>query len=204
MSPARPTPSFDGWRAVIMHRPHANVDALIAQCARIGIEAIQVWPELKELTAIGEFHVILVDADMGYDGQFPWRAGEAPAPLIALIGSEAPGRIAWAISQRADAHLLKPIGSAGLYSTLVIASQTFARRRAMACEIASLNGRLAMRETLAQATALLMLAHNCSARDAYHRLRLMAMAERQTIEVVADRMLAESELSGAKNVGRGR
>ena len=50
-------------------------------------------------------------------------------PLVALIGSEAPGRIEWALSHKADAQLLKPVGNAGVYSALLIARQSFEARR---------------------------------------------------------------------------
>ena len=105
---------------------------------RVGIAATHCWPEVSHLADLAAFNVVLVDADMGYDGQFPWQPGAAPMPVVALIGSEAPGRIAWAMSQGADAHLLKPIGSAGLYSALVIACHSFARRKAMTAEIDAL------------------------------------------------------------------
>ena len=43
---------------------------------------------------------LFFDADLGHDAQFPWAPGAAPMPPIALIGSEAPGRIEWALSIR--------------------------------------------------------------------------------------------------------
>ena len=145
------TPNFVGWRALILHRPHQNVDALMAQCARIGIAADQAWPTLEDAEAMRGYDVLLIDADMGHDEQFPWAPGLAPMPMIALIGSEAPGRIAWTIGQGADAQLLKPIGSAGLYSALVVASQGFLRRTAQTEEIALLKDQLAKRQVVAVA-----------------------------------------------------
>lgn len=179
------TPSFEGWNALVVHRPHANVDAIMHQFERIGIAATHCWPEASHLADLAAFNVVLVDADMGYDGQFPWQPGAAPMPVVALIGSEAPGRIAWAMGQGADAHLLKPIGSAGLYSALVIACHSFARRKAMTAEIDALRIRLEGREVLAEATALLMVRDNISAKAAFQKLRLMAMSARQPIEAAA-------------------
>ena len=85
------TPSFEGWNALVVHRPHANVDAIMHQFERIGIAAAHCWPEASHLADLAAFNVVLVDADMGYDGQFPWQPGAAPMPVVALIGSEAPG-----------------------------------------------------------------------------------------------------------------
>ncbi|WP_309085003.1 ANTAR domain-containing protein [Chelativorans sp.] len=198
------TPNFVGWRALILHRPHQNVDALLAQCARIGIAGEQAWPTLDDSQAMYGYDVLLIDADMGHDEQFPWSPGLAPMPVIALIGSEAPGRIAWTISQGADAQLLKPIGSAGLYSALVVASHGFAQRRAHAEEIAGLRERLAKRQVVAEATAILMLKHNCDAGTAFNELRRTAMAERRAIEDAAAGIVAGFDTDGRKNVTNGR
>ncbi|EKF18139.1 ANTAR domain-containing response regulator [Nitratireductor pacificus] len=205
MSPtAHHTPSFEGWKALILHRPHQNVDALLAQCARIGIAGEQAWPTLDDMQAMRSYNVLLIDADMGHDEQFPWAPGLAPMPIIALIGSEAPGRIAWTIGQGADAQLLKPIGSAGLYSALVVAGQAFLRRRAQAEEIAGLKEQLAGRQALAEATALLMLKHNCDAETAFNHLRQTAMAERRSIEKTAAGIIAGFGPLAGKSVTHGR
>lgn len=199
MSAPKATPSFEGWNALVVHRPHTNVDAIMLQFERVGIAATHCWPETSHLPDLRAFNVVLIDADMGYDGQFPWEPGEAPMPVIALIGSEAPGRIAWAMSQGADAQLLKPIGSAGLYSALVIACHSFAERRAMAAEIAALRERLDGRELLAEATALLMVRDNISAKAAYQKLRLAAMAARQPIEATAAELVFALDIPGVSN-----
>lgn len=198
------TPSFIGWRAIVLHRPHQNVDALLAQCARLGIRGEQAWPDFPRDRAPDDCNVVLIDADMGHDGQLPWKEGEAPVPIIALIGAEAPGRIAWSIAQGADAQLLKPIGSAGLYSAITMACHAFARRRALADEIAGLKQRLGRRQQLAEATALLMLKKNCTAEEAYQQLRVLAMAQRSTIEEAAAAVVEEFETHGFRNVDGGR
>jgi AmiR/NasT family two-component response regulator len=194
MSAVRPIPSFVGWRALVAHRPHANVDAILLQFERLGISATQCWPEIAGQPDLSEWNVLVIDADMGYDAQFPWQPGAAPMPIIALIGSEAPGRVSWAMNQGADAQLLKPIGSAGLYSALVIARHSFAQRTALAGEIASLRMRLQSREVVAEATALLMVRDNISSRAAFQKLRMQAMSERRAIELSAEELVAAVEL----------
>ncbi len=199
MKAPKDTPTFDGWKALVVHRPHANVDAIMQQFERIGIAATHCWPETTGLADLDAYNVVLIDSDMGYDGQFPWEPGQAPMPVIALIGSEAPGRIAWAMNQGADAQLLKPIGSAGLYSALVIACLSFAERRAMMAEIAALRERLDSREVLAEATALLMVRDNISAKAAYQKLRLAAMGARQPIETTAADLVSSLDASRKTN-----
>jgi len=185
--------AFENWTALIVHRRHANVDAITQQLQRIGVDAVECWPEVPENADITPFDIVFFDVDMGYDGQFPWQPQQAPVPTVALIGSEAPGRIDWALRQGADAQLIKPIGSAGVYSALVIAMHNFHRRHALATEIGALRESLDQREAVAQATAILMLAENLSPKQAYQKLRLAAMAERISVEAAARRFLNEQQ-----------
>ena len=99
--------NLGGARAVILHRPHDTVQALERQLIAIGLKTAQAWPELGPEALGADF--VFFDADMGHDGQFPWSPGQSPMPMIALIGSEAPGRIEWALAAGAHAQLLKPV-----------------------------------------------------------------------------------------------
>ena len=183
------TPNFVGQRALVLHRAHGVVEAIARQLSQIGVAHEQCWPELPMDLDISRYHQLFFDADMGYDGQFPWAPGVAPLPSIALIGSEAPGRVAWAIRQGADAHLLKPVGSAGIYSALVIATSAFRQRAQLAADLSGLRQQLAGRQVLAEATAQVMQLKGCDAGVAYGLLREMAMNERMTIEAAAQRVL---------------
>ena len=176
-------------RALILHRPHSTVDAIVRQLTQIGLEADAVWPEPSADLDIARYSLVLFDADMGYDAQFPWPAGEAPMPAIALIGSEAPGRVAWAIKRGADAHLLKPVTGGGIYSAVLIARDAYDRRRSLQIAAAGLTHRLAKREAVAEATAALMIAEAISAAEAFRKLRRLAMAERLTVEAMAERLI---------------
>jgi response regulator NasT len=186
-------PHIDWQRALVLHRPHATVDAIVRQLTQIGMTADAHWPQLPADLAADQYGVLFFDADMGHDEQFPWPAGDAPIPTIALIGSEAPGRVAWAIRRGADAHLLKPVAGGGIYSAVLIARDAFARRRDLQHELGAVRQRLEKREVVAEATASLMLGEGLSAGDAFRALRLRAMAERLTIEAFADRLVARTQ-----------
>lgn len=179
-------PNLGGARAVILHRPHPTVAALKRQLGAIGLSAEACWPELPASGVMADY--IFFDADMGHDSQFPWKPGNAPMPMIALIGSEAPGRIEWALSHKAASKILKPIGDGGVFSALLIARQTFDARNAMAAEIADLRARLSERQTVVQAVMLLARTAGSEER-AYDQLRQMAMSWRVTIEQAAQRMV---------------
>ncbi|MEX2318903.1 MAG: ANTAR domain-containing protein [Bauldia sp.] len=190
MSPSIGIPNFRAWSAIVLHRPHAAAVAVMRQLERIGVTTRVVWPELTAADAAAD--VVFFDADLGYDGQFPWPASEAPMPLVALLGSEAPGRVEWAIAQGADAHLLKPIGSAGVYSALVIARHAFAARMALLREVDELRRRLGRRPAVARALVAIMRTEGIDETAAFRRLREVAMESRRTIEDAADAVLARN------------
>lgn len=181
------TPDLGGARAVILHRPHPTVQALIRQLTAIGLDVVQNWPEL-EADGIGAQYIFF-DADMGHDGMFPWAAGHPPMPMIALIGSEAPGRIEWALRAGAHAQLLKPVGDNGAYSALLIARDAFDAQKALFAEISDLKRRLDERQTVVRAVTLLA-ARGKTEEEAYAQLRQMAMAWRISFEDAAARIVA--------------
>lgn len=198
MSDRSPFLHIDRRRALVLHRPHPTVEFMLRQLTQIGMAADICWPDLPADLDAARYGVLFFDADLGHDEQFPWPAGESPVPAVALIGSEAPGRIAWAIRRGADAQLLKPITSGGIYSAVLIASEAFARRQALRGEVAELRRRLEQREAVAEATALLMLRDNTPPAAAYRTLRRQAMTERLSIEAMAVRLI-EQQGQGARH-----
>jgi two-component system, response regulator / RNA-binding antiterminator len=173
-------------RAVILHRPHATVVALTRQLSAIGLEVKQVWPDLMAEALGADF--VFFDADMGHDAQFPWGPGQSPMPMIALIGSEAPGRIEWSLAMGAHAQLLKPVGDSGAYSALLIARAAFDAQASLSAEITDLRRRLDERRTVVQAV-LKLAARGKSEAEAYAQLRRMAMAWRVSFEEAAARIV---------------
>ncbi|TFF21842.1 ANTAR domain-containing protein [Jiella endophytica] len=179
-------PNLGGATAFVLHRPHPATSTLMRQLGAIGLDAVEVWPELPAEALGADF--CFFDADLGFDDQFPWKAGEAPMPLIALIGSEAPGRIEWALAQGADSHLVKPVGNSGIYAALLIAKRGFEARRALAGEVESLRARVSERQTIVRAVVALS-AGGVGEERAYAQLRALAMSWQVTIEDAARRIV---------------
>ncbi|WP_377294709.1 ANTAR domain-containing response regulator [Rhizobium sp. SG2393] len=172
------------WRAVILHREHPSIDALRRQLELLHIDVVTVWPQLDEAHATAD--VVFFDADMGHDGQFPWPAGYAPMPMIALIGTEAPGRVQWALAQGSNAHLLKPIGSTGAYSALLIAQHAWEMARNQANDIRTLEDRLRQRPVVVRAVLKLIQGEGLDEAGAWKRMRRIAMDWGMTIEETAE------------------
>jgi response regulator NasT len=192
--------NLGGACAVILHRPHATVQALSRQLAAIGLRVVQAWPELGPEAMGAEF--IFFDADMGHDGMFPWPPGESPVPMIALIGSEAPGRVEWSLRAGSHAQLLKPVGDHGAYSALLIARDAFDAQRALFAEIADLRHRLDRRQIVVRAVTLLA-ARGKTEDEAYAQLRGLAMSWRVKLEEAADRIVASYDSTTLTRGGTG-
>ncbi len=178
--------NLGGALAVLLHRPHPTVQALTRQLEAIGLNVAIAWPELPPTSLAADF--VFFDADMGHSAQFPWPEGEPPVPLIALIGSEAPGRIEWSLLAGAHAQLLKPVGDSGAYSALLIARAAFDAQHAMQAKIEDLQNRVNARMTVVKAV-MRLAARGKSEAEAYAQLRHMAMAWRISFEEAAERIV---------------
>lgn len=190
MSKTARIPNLGGACAFVLHRPHPTVQTITRQLSAIGLRVTDCWPELPPAVLSADF--VFFDVDLGFDEQFPWKPGEAPMPLIALVGSEAPGRIEWALfSHKADAHLMKPVGNSGVYSSLLIARQSFEERKRLAAEIAALEARVAERQTIVRAVAA--LTKDGEHERGYAQLRSLAMGWQISVEEAARRVVAMAD-----------
>ena len=122
-------------------------------------------------------------------------------PMIALIASEAPGRLRWAMTMGAHAQLIKPVGGKGVYAALLVARSNFDRANEAAACIADLESRLSARQTIVQAVMIFVL-RGKSQGEAYELLRQTAMAWRVTIEEAAKRLVATHSGEGRSDDGK--
>jgi AmiR/NasT family two-component response regulator len=180
--PAR-IPNFRGARALVLHPQDHNCGAIAEQLGRLGVSAWVRWP--AERVSTDGADIVFFDVDLGFEGLFGWPAGQAPVPLVAILGSEAPGRIEWMLAQAPSAYLSKPIGSTGVFSTLAIAMHNFALRRAREDTLRRLEERLQMRGVLLRATLELMRRHGIEEQAALSMLRAESMRRRTTLEAVS-------------------
>lgn len=190
---SRAATNFRGLPALVLHRQDHNRDALEAQLRRIGLVVTCLTP--LGGGALPAAEVIFFDADLGYEGLFPWDRNAAPVPLIAVLASEAPGRLEWALDQGATSYLLKPIGSTGAFNALVVAARLFAERREMRVALAELSERIRARPIVLRAAIEVMSRLGVGDDRALSLLRHAAMRERVSIEVLCARIAAGGSLA---------
>ncbi|WP_131114341.1 ANTAR domain-containing response regulator [Lichenihabitans psoromatis] len=183
-----PTPNFTGQRVVILHRPGGTTERLIRQLAMLGMRVDVQWAPLSQAAPAPD--LVMVDADAGWSELFPWAPGHNPMPMIALLSSEAPGRIAWAIDQGARAMIAKPVIASAIFPALVMATRFHAEAIDTAAKVADLHERIRLRPLVLAAVQSIMSMQGCDEAAAYRCLRQDAMRSRLTLEHVAAAILA--------------
>jgi len=188
--------NFNGRRAVVLHPVETVRGELVARLAALGVRAFAHWPECE---AAAQADFLFVDVDMGHDGLIPWPPGTAPIPVIGLIRSESPGRLAWALGHDCDAFLSQAALSL-VYSTLVIARAKCADRQRARDREAEIARRAGLRDVLVRAVIAIMRDEGVDELAALKQLRAFAMVERIALEDAAALYLQEdpARRSGAE------
>jgi AmiR/NasT family two-component response regulator len=177
-----------GWRAVILHRLDDGIDRMVRQLGLLGLTVQVQWQPLDLGRTPAD--VVFIDADQGWNGLLPWANGSAPLPVVALLQSEAPGRVAWALDCGAGAILSKPVVASAIYPALVLAASVHAERVETASRLARLEERVRLRPLVHGAVRAIMATHGLGEDAAYRALRLAAMGRRITMEQSAAEILA--------------
>lgn len=189
--------NFRGLRALILHAEDPNRDTLARTLQRLGLEVALAAPQIQtplspELAACD---VMFFDADQALGTVF----AEVPppdVPYVALIGLEAPSRLARVVRHRCCGYLLKPVRSAGVFTALFMAFNEFALRRRDSQERDSLAERLRGRRFVTKAILRMMAEQGIDDDEAFRRLRRESMRRRLPVEQLAVEILARAGTQG--------
>jgi two-component system, response regulator / RNA-binding antiterminator len=174
--------NFRGLRALVLPCEERNREILSHTLARLGFEV-----EVEGNATGGDWDVVIFDADQPVDPALACAAVRMPA--IALVGVEAPSRLARIVRQRCCGYLLKPIRTTGIFTALVVAFNEFAQRQREAAERNALAARLAGRRTVTKAVIRLMGEEQIDDDEAFRRLRGESMRRRLPVEARARELL---------------
>lgn len=178
--------NFRGLKALVIMAPDSGCQTLERTLLKLGLEVT-----VGDVSYILEgpsvpFDVIFFDADADEEGDAALdQAVVADLPLIALIGSEAPSRLARVVRHRAASYILKPVRSSGIFTALALAVNEHSIRMTQKQEVLALQRRLSGRRIVTRALLQLITRYGLTEEDAYDWLRREAMERRIPMEDMA-------------------
>jgi two-component system, response regulator / RNA-binding antiterminator len=186
--------NFRGARALILHAADPNREVLAQTLRRLGLLVMEVEPESEAAPAVDltSCDVLFFDADQPLGGAFC----ETPlpqVPYIALVGLEAPSRLARVVRHRCCGYLLKPVRPTGIFTALFLAFNEFALRRREASERAALADRLRERRYVTKAILRRMAENGIDDDAAFLLLRRESMRRRLSIERLAREIIEDGD-----------
>lgn len=180
----RITTNFRGLRATILSGDSANAERLAEILERLGFIVSGMGQIGGGVGNLPPSDLVFLDADEEIAPALLEGLGN-DLPMIALIGNEAPSRLARVVRFGCSSHILKPIRHSGVYSAIVLAISRHEHQRRTDEDLAALRQRLAGRRLVMKAVIKQM--HLCAIDEdtAYDLLRKSAMERRISIEAVA-------------------
>ena len=182
--------NFRGLQALLALPEDQNRAVLWTSLTRLGMEV--------SADEVAEADVVFFDADQEPPVQMQ------DCPHVAIVGLEAPSWLARVARMRAEAFLLKPLRSAGVFTALVIGFHEHALRRREATRRQLLERRVDARRLVVKAILKIMQETGVDDDAAYRDLREMSMRLRMPLEELARQMLESEEVVIPANVGAGR
>ena len=184
--------NFRGARALVLLAPGDDRDRLVATLRRLGLLAGVVDPgDADALATAGRegFDVLIADTDLGTGALVPPGLA-VDAPIIAVIGVEAPSRLGRVVAERAASHIVKPVRSSGVFPALFIAFNEFAQRRREQEHLQRLEARLRQRRAVVKAVLATSASRGVDDDEAFRLLRRESMRRRITIEALSEEIAA--------------
>lgn len=180
--------NFRGARAWVALPEDQNREVLVRTLERLGLSVFERCPDAADVVA-GLQDVAFFDADQDF------TVPDADIPHIALIGMEAPSRLARVVRHRASSVLMKPVRATGVFTALFLAFNEHALRQREVLERANLSRRAEGRRVVIKAILKIMKDDDVSDDEAYRRMRVASMTRRISIEEFAAQTLAASTSS---------
>jgi AmiR/NasT family two-component response regulator len=186
--------NFRGARALVLHAADPNREVLAQTLRRLGLLVMEVEPE-SEAAPATDFttcDVLFFDADQPVGGAFSDKP-LPQVPYIAIVGLEAPSRLARVVRHRCCGYLLKPVRPTGIFTALFLAFNEFALRRREAGERAALADRLRDRRFVTKAILRRMAENGVDDDQAFLLLRRESMRRRLSIERLAREIIEDGD-----------
>jgi AmiR/NasT family two-component response regulator len=175
--------NFRRSRGLLLASPDFNADALERTLVKLGVSLTRV-EQIQGSELDPDRDIVFLDADQAINPA-PLLAPEgnlSAAPVIGIVGVEAPSRLKLLAEVGATAILRKPVQSATVYSALFLGVNNFRRLKSAEARLAIGDRKRRGRRFLIKAVVALVQARCLTDEDAYAELRRESMRRRLDLE----------------------
>jgi two-component system, response regulator PdtaR len=184
--------NFSGSRAILCLEANASADALTRTLSNLGLTVEKRHPGEQAFEDPSSLNpdrdVLFVDGDIdaGSIWPVPYLNLNPPAPVIGLVGHEAPSRLKTLLQCGATALLRKPVLGAGVYSALFAGVNAYRHRRHLEERLKEHESKRRGRRSLIKAIVHLVRHEGLDDEAAYEFLRKESMHSRQSVEAFCE------------------
>jgi len=190
--------NFKGGRALVIARCARSEAVLETTLAKLGVvtehcEIVDGRAHIDVSALQAERDILFVDGDL--EGAVAIEVDPAsrlpPAPVIGLVGVEAPSRLKALVNLGATSFLRKPVHGGAVYTSLFMGINQFLLRAEMNERLQDLEERRRGRRAVIRAVVLLMQQGRLDEEGAYSQLRRESMRARQNMELYCEEFLSK-------------
>ena len=184
-------PNFRGHSAAVLHPADANRATLSEQLTRLGIDAQEIWPMPRSLPK--DFNVIFFDADRLPASVTDRVWGKNGPPLIAITGTEAPGRLEAMLAMGPHAMLNKPLRRQGIFKALVFAYHSYSKQKDIEGRLSHFQEQTRARPLLFKTLISIMRRYDVGDDEAFAAVRGASMSSNMHVESFAAALLSNPD-----------
>ena len=199
-----PIQNFRGMRAVIFASGDGGVDTLASVLVKLGVVVEGPAPPpagpVRDMSVFSpDSDILFIDGDLdGVLSPDAFANGLPPAPVIGLVGVEAPSRLKGLMAQGATAFLRKPVYAGAVYTTLFLGVNQHLQRKAVVDQLSEHQDRRRRRRLVIKTIVRIMERDGVDDDEAYAILRRDSMRGRVSLEDYCEQYLAcRSEPTGS-------
>jgi AmiR/NasT family two-component response regulator len=178
--------------ALVVHPRDRDGEELIRHLQRIGCQVQSIWPPPAQVPKHANIVFYLLERQGS--SYLPWRPGDRPLALIAIVDYESPTVLRALIESNAHAVISKPIRPFGILTNLVMARALHSYEMRLLGKIGKLEETLRSRRDIDKAIQILMSIRGISEDDAYKAIRQQAMSKRVSTALIASSIINANEV----------
>lgn len=182
-------PAVRGRRSAIYSKDPKAVSVLTRHLDLLGVAAT-INPDCRD----PEADLCFLDVDTSAESDFSPPCGLPQTPIVALVGTETPGRLEWMMRYEPSSVLMKPLVGHGIYTAVVVALADMRRREQEFLRALKLEERIRARRIVVAAIVRVMQQYGVGEPEAFGMLRNAAQQRRITIENVCAEVASEDFL----------